>query len=382
MDVDFPPSDKTHLGRAVAKIFDRLSESNAPAFLLDADAERFDLAQLVVLLAEANGIPIAHLIPAKGVIDETHPLAIGVYRGAGSSLEVRQAVEGSDCLICVGTRLTDVATGLFTHQLKSESIIEVHPFGLKVGNEYFSAVSAEGLLSELVKRSHRTRLFSATRHPRSTVHREQSTDQAFTQVAFWQRIEKFLRPGDVLITDTGTSFFASSNLRLPEGVAFIGQPIWGSLGYALPAALGTCLALPQRRHLVFLGDGALQMTAQELSTILRRDLAPIIFLLNNDGYTMERLIYGADSSYNDLSPWLYGRLAAALDPSERIVIHRVRDEAQLEQALQATSESIKPHLIEVVLPRMDAAEPLVLFAKQAARFDFPQLVDVEAGRAV
>ena len=371
LDLDLPPSDKIQLARAVATISERLSQASAPAFLLDADTERFDLAQLVVLLAEANGIPMAHLIPAKGVIDETHSLAIGVYRGAGSSEEVRQAVESSDCLICVGARLTDVATGLFTHRLDSKSVIEVHPFGLRVRNEYFSAVSAAELLSGLLTKTHRAGLFSPSRHPQSRIHTQQSTDKAFTQVAFWQKVEKFLQPGDVIITDTGTSFFASSNLHLPDGVAFIGQPIWGSLGYALPAALGTCLALPQRRHLVFLGDGALQMTAQELSTILRRDLAPIIFLLNNDGYTMERLIYGADSIYNDLSPWLYGRLAAALDPSERIVNHSVRDETQLEQALQATRDSIKPHLIEIVLSRMDAPDPLMLFAKQAAKFDFP-----------
>ena len=48
------------------------------------------------------------------------------------------------------------------------------------------------------------------------------------------------------------------------------------------------------------------MTAQELSTILWRDLKPVIFLLNNDGYTIERLIYGADSSYNDINPGAMG----------------------------------------------------------------------------
>jgi indolepyruvate decarboxylase len=212
------------------------------------------------------------------------------------------------------------------------------------------------------------------------VRREANADEAFTQVTFWKNIETFLRPGDVLISDTGTSFFASSNLRLPEGTAFIGQPIWASLGYALPAALGTCLALPQRRQLVFLGDGALQMSAQELSTILQLDLDPIIFLLNNDGYTIERLIYGADSSYNDLNPWLYGRLPAALDPRERMVIHCVRNEAQLHEALQAASASTKPHLIEIVLPRMDAPEPLVRFAQRAAEFDFPLLLEQEVGR--
>jgi indolepyruvate decarboxylase len=380
LDLDFPPSDPQQLARAIARVSDRLSQASAPAFLLDADSERFDLAQLIVLLAETNGIPMAHLIPAKGVIDETHPLAIGIYRGAGSSAEVRRAIEGSDCLICVGTRFTDVATGLFTHQLNSRTIIDLQPFGLKVGDESFNAVGAAELLSGLLAKKHRTRTVPVTRHPKLIPQKESRTDGAITQATFWHNVEKFLQPGDVLISDTGTSFFASSNLHLPEGTTFIGQPIWASLGYALPAVLGTCLAAPQRRHLLFLGDGAFQMTVQELSTISWRDLNPIIFLMNNDGYTIERLIYGTNSSYNDLNPWRYGRFPAAFDPRERAVIHHVRNEAELELALQATSDSSKPHLIEIFLPRMDAPEPIVKFAKRAAEFDFPQLLEEQVGQ--
>ena len=376
LDLDFPSSDPMQLARAISRISDRLSRASAPAFLLDADVERFDLAQLVVLLAEQNGIPIAHLIPAKGVIDETHPLAIGMYRGAGSSPEVRQVVEGSDCLICVGTRFTDVASGLFAHQLNSKAIIDLQPFGLRAGDKSFNAVGAAELLSRLLAKRHRNIPALVARRARSIGDEKARRDEAFTQVTFWHHVEKFLEPGDVLISDTGTSFFASSNLHLPEGTTFIGQPIWGSLGYALPAVLGTCLAAPQRRHLLFLGDGAFQMTGQELSTILWRDLNPIIFLLNNDGYTIERLIYGADSSYNDLNPWRYGRFPAAVDPRERAVIHCVRNEAELELAIQATSDSSKPHLIEVFLPRLDAPESLVRFAKKTAEFDFPQLLEV------
>src|SRR5580704_15475362 len=132
-----------------------------------------------------------------------------------------------------------------------------------------------------------------------------------TQAVLWRHIQKYLRQGDVIVSDTGTSFFASAQLTLPDGTSFVTQPIWGSLGYALPAALGTCLAAPDRRQLIFLGDGAFQMTVQELSSILRLNLKPIIFLLNNDGYTIERLIFGPESSYNDISPWRYCEIPAA-----------------------------------------------------------------------
>ena len=199
--------------------------------------------------------------------------------------------------------------------------------------------------------------------------------QSLTHVTFWRHVERFLHPGDVLVSDTGTSFFASSSLNLLEETTFIGQPISGSLGYALPAVLGTCLAAPERRHLLFLGDGAFQMTDQELSTILWRDLNPIIFLLNNDGYTIERLIYEADSSYNEINPWPYG-VPDAMDPRERAVIHCVRNEAELRWALQRATDSTKLHLIEIILPRLDAPEPLARFTRKA-EFDFPQLLEEE-----
>jgi indolepyruvate decarboxylase len=246
-----------------------------------------------------------------------------------------------------------------------------------VGEDSFNAVRAEELLSGLLSKTLRTGTVSEIRSSRSLTDGKSHVDASFTHVTFWHHVEKFLQPGDVLVSDTGTSFFASSNLNLPEGTTFIGQPIWGALGYALPAVMGTCLAAPERRHLLFLGDGAFQMTVQELSTILWRDLSPIVFLINNDGYTIERLIYGADSSYNDINPWRYGRFPDAMDPIERAVIHCVRNEAELRWALQGATDSAKLHLIEIILPRLDAPEPLVRFARKAAEFDFPQILEEE-----
>jgi TPP-dependent 2-oxoacid decarboxylase len=113
----------------------------------------------------------------------------------------------------------------------------------------------------------------------------------------------------------------------------------------------------------------------ELSTLLARDLNPIIFLLNNDGYTIERLIHGAESSYNDIHPWRYHRFPAVVDARERTVTHCVRNHAELYLALQATGDTARPHLIEIVLPRMDAPAPLIRFAAKVAGLNFPQLLE-------
>ena len=70
-----------------------------------------------------------------------------------------------------------------------------------------------------------------------------------------------------------------------------------------PRRSGSSSRAPLYRPVVFVGDGAFQMTGQELSTIIRRNLNPVIFLLNNDGYQVERVIY--DNAYNDLQMWDY-----------------------------------------------------------------------------
>jgi indolepyruvate decarboxylase len=190
---------------------------------------------------------------------------------------------------------------------------------------------------------------------------------------FWRRIQQYLQPRDVVVTDTDASYFASASLMLPQGTAFIAQPVWAALGYALPAALGTGLAASDRRQLIFLGDGAFQMTVQELSAISRLELKPIIFLINNDGYTIERLIFGPHSSYNDIGPWRYGQIPAALDRQGGAVVHLVWTEADLQTALQAAGDASRLHLIELVLAQLDAPEALMGFAQRAAEFDFPQI---------
>jgi indolepyruvate decarboxylase len=164
---------------------------------------------------------------------------------------------------------------------------------------------------------------------------------------------------------------------MPNGVAVIGQPLWAAVGYSLPALLGTLLAAPRRRQLLFIGDGAFQMTAQELSTILRRGLKPIIFLVNNNGYTIERLILGPGSSHNDINQWRYAEAAFFFDTQDQAIAYRVRTEDELEDALAAASDLKALVLIELVMSRFDAPGPLVNFAQRCAEFNFPQLATLQ-----
>jgi indolepyruvate decarboxylase len=368
-----PTSDPTQLVLAIERIATRMAEADLPAILLDADVARFGLTKPIVGLIETHSIPFATLPAAKALIDEPHELHLGTYRGAASPPEVRVVIESADCLLCVGVRFTDTATGFFSHRLRSEALINIRAFDVTVGTTHVPGVAGSEVLSALVKvvrvkarRILPPRLQPPTRFP-------SQFRQSLTQDRFWQRMQDFIRPGDVVLADIGTSSAGTSGLRMPSGVTVIGQPLWAAVGYSLPALLGTLLAAPRRRQLLFIGDGAFQATAQELSTILRRSLRPIIFLINNNGYTIERLILGSGSSYNDINQWRYAEATSFFDTQGQAVAYRVRTEDELEDALAAVRDHEALVLIELVMSRLDAPRPLVNFAQRCAEFNFPKL---------
>jgi indolepyruvate decarboxylase len=90
-------------------------------------------------------------------------------------------------------------------------------------------------------------------------------------------------------------------------------------------------ASPDRRAVLVIGDGAAQLTVQELGTIAREGLAPIIVLVNNDGYTVERAINGWNAAYNDISRWDWQAVPGALGTDA--VTARARTVGELHEAL-------------------------------------------------
>jgi indolepyruvate decarboxylase len=212
-----PTSDPTQLVLAIERIATRMAEADLPAILLDSDVDRFGLTKPIVRLVEAHSIPFATLPAAKALIDESHELHLGTYRGAASSPEVRVVIESADCVLCVGVRFTDTATGFFSHRLRSEARINIRAFDVTVGTTHVPGVAGGEVLSALVKvvrvkprRVLPPRLQPPTRPP-------PQFRQLLTQDRFWQRMQDFIRPGDVVLADIGTSSAGTAGLRMPNG---------------------------------------------------------------------------------------------------------------------------------------------------------------------
>ena len=343
--------------------------ANRIAILVDADVARFGQSAAVISLANHLGCPVAVMGTAKGVIDESASSFLGVYAGAGSRPAVREAIESADCLLELGVRFIDSTTASFSQDIAPDRSIRIGAWHGCVNGTDFLGLSLRDMLSNLTDTS--------TSRPRKTDPVEAPppvTDRPpqMTQAWFWQRIGHFLEEGDVVVAENGTSLSGIAGTHLPAMAQVICQALWGAIGYSLPATFGSLMAAPDRRHVLFIGDGSFQLTVQELSSILRHDLKPIIFLINNDGYTIERLILGENSSYNDIQPWKYTDLCHVFANGAAFNSKRVTSPDELDAALEEAGRANRCTFIEVIMGRMDAPDALRKLGPIYARQDYGQ----------
>ncbi len=187
----------------------------------------------------------------------------------------------------------------------------------------------------------------------------ESEDDPITADFLYQQWERFLAPDDILIAETGTVSMGLGFARMPEGASFHNQTLWGSIGWATPAAFGAAIAAPGQRVVLVTGDGAHQMTAQEVGQFYRYGIQPVIFVLNNSGYLIERLLCtDPDIEYNDIADWHYAALPIALGCEDWFTA-RVTTCGELDKALATAAKNSTASYIEVVTDAYEAS-PLAL----------------------
>lgn len=357
--IDYKPkSDKKILSTFIDDIEKEIKKSKSQTVLADYEVNRYKLNKELQSFIEKTNLPIASLSMGKGVFNENHKNFIGMYNGILSDEKVTSIIENSDCILLIGVKLTDSITAGFNYIHKdSISTIEIHPLYSKIRDKIYSDILMEDVLKEL---SNNIKFNgNITNNEKDKVNTELSGK--LTQKKFFNIIEENLLPKDVLIAEQGTSFFGAGAIKLPENVTFVGQPLWGSIGYTFGALLGTCLADKNRRNILLIGDGSLQLTAQELSTMLRENINPIIIVINNDGYTVERYIHGPQRKYNDINMWDYTKLVDVFDVTlnrESLKFKASTVEDLIEALSLARENSSKLSLIEVSMDKDDAPTTL------------------------
>ena len=144
----------------------------------------------------------------------------------------------------------------------------------------YPGVGMRGVLRNLTQKADVAHMAAKPREKITIASPEQDDSQTITHQWLWPTVSGFLRKGDVVVTETGTSNFGILSTKLPPGGKALAQILWGSIGWATGALQGAALAVKDSgkddRTMLFIGDGSLQLSAQEISTMLRRDLHPIM----------------------------------------------------------------------------------------------------------
>lgn len=328
---EVPTSDKDALREAIDEASELINNCKRPVILAGVEIHRFGLREDVLALAEKNHIPMSATLLGKSVISEKHPLYLGVYEGAMGRETVRKYVEDSDCVILLGTFMTDINLGIYTAHLDPGRCIDVTSEKLRIQHHHFHDV----LLHDFIRGLSKAKLKPPKRAmPKSNKSKpklfEPVADAKVTVKRLFELIDQTLGDGMVAIADVGDSLFAASDLSIHKHTQFTSPAYYTSMGFAIPAAVGVQVANKNLRPLVLVGDVAFQMTCLELSTAVRHGFNPIVIVANNKGYTTERFLQ--DGPFNDIPNWNYHRLPDLLGGGWGFEVHT---EGDLDQALSA-----------------------------------------------
>jgi indolepyruvate decarboxylase len=359
----FPPalgSDPDALGEAIAEALEMLDKAQKPVVIGDVELIRFKLQQDFAGFLDKTGFPYVTMMLGKSVLSEQHPQFIGLFEGDRSREYVRNRVESADCILQLGAVLTDFNTGGFTSNLDDAKTISANIRSVRIKHHYYENVSLHdfilGLTKKLSRRDPATLDIQCAAD--GCVHRRAEQylpdmPRPLTIKRFFDRMSHFIEDDAIVIAETGVSLFSAAEMLMPEGATFIGQTFYGSIGYTIGATLGAGMAAQDRQVVLFVGDGSFQVTGQDLSTMIRNHLKLVIFLINNDGYTIERVI--SDHPYNDLQPWKYHKLVEVFGGG---LGFDVRTEGELEEALTKVATADDLVFIEIHTGRLDCPESL------------------------
>jgi TPP-dependent 2-oxoacid decarboxylase len=362
--VDDEPTDPAALEEAIGEVRAMLASAKRPSMLVGAEVGRFGLQDDLIRLVERLNIPVASTLLGKSIIREDHPLYIGVYGGLIGREEVQQFVNDSDCLLILGSILSDVEDLDDRSPLLSEGrTIHATADRVAIKHHRYESIKFQDFVRGLVRTPlpafpSRSLLTSTVDVPNIP-----APNAPITLYGLFRHLDTVLTEKTVVIADVGESLFAAADLHVRHRFEFLSPAYYTSMGFAVPAALGASFADPRLRPVVLVGDGAFQMTGTELASCVRYGQIPIVILLNNRGYSTEREIL--EGPFNDVHEWQYESICSLIGGG---VGTRVRTQGEFEQRLaEAFADNTQLHLLNVLLDPSDRSPGMVRLARRLGK---------------
>ncbi|KAF2866638.1 thiamine diphosphate-binding protein [Massariosphaeria phaeospora] len=319
LDVHPPKNDGKLEEKVLDAVLDRIYTAKQPYILVDGLVAPDQIVEEVNEFVRVTGFPTFALTFGGGIVNSKLKNYHGVHASSYGSLDFTPYTDRADLALLFGPLLSDTNTQGWSAVPKKASTIAFRRNAIEIGESESHALHIKAFMKKLLVRLEPKRLPSdipqALSLPRHSFRAEPAGLEnekplaPINQDKFYRHISSFFRPHDIIVCANGTPLVGGRDFILPPKTKLINSSIFLSVGHMLPATQGAALAQKELgtggRTIFFEGDGSFQATAQELSTIIRYKLDVYIFIINNDGYTFERLIHGLHEEYNDVAPWRY-----------------------------------------------------------------------------
>lgn len=350
-DIDFNwVSDPDVLEEVVSKINEKIKNSRKPTILGDVLVKRFDARIEFKEFVEKSGIPTTNFLMGTNLITSEAKNYLGTYFAEYKNPVAKKYLDETDCLISVGPVYSDVNSFGFKLPYEINSHIAIYGTYTYVDGTRYDNVKMSDVLESLTKvvDSHSFEI----EKPQMGYDASSMEKNELSSEYIYPRIQEFLKENDILICDTGVATFGACSMRFPANAEFHSQALWGSIGWATPAALGASIANPNTRVILLTGEGAHQLTALEIGTMLRNGVKPVVIVLNNKGYTIERILSkDPEDSFNDIMQMNYSKFARVFEGD--IWSTKVETAEDFDKALKVTQIMNKLCYIEVCTDKMD-----------------------------
>lgn len=305
-------SNELNLASAVEIATSAISAAKSIVVIPSIKLDRFGITQSAIDLIRHLGLNYVIMPHDKSVLNEIDDNYLGLFMGALSDAGIQDKINSADLILDLGGLLwSDLSTGMFTAQLDMNKVLSIKPHELSYKNQQVIDISFSDVVNKLInilpKQEHHGQATKAVAPINGEPQAKITLDSLYTHIA------NSLRANDNVIVETGSSSVNFIKLTLPKNVKYHNQTLWGSIGWATPAALGCVLAQETGRTFLITGEGSHLLTLNELATMGHYNAAPIIFCINNNGYLVERALeVDPDHIYNDLPKVQYHLLPQAL----------------------------------------------------------------------
>lgn len=348
---EYPQSDAKTLKLVTDKIADMVKNSKHPVLLADNGLKRFQLEKKFEELIKKTGFPSTNFLMGAGVIDTSCKNYLGTYLSSFGNDACFEVLHNTDCLISFGAIYSDLNTFGFSLPYNIEDYIAIYGSYTVINHKCYNNVLMVDVADELIKKLpyRKIRLPEIkTGYPKSVIRNKELSSEYI-----YPRLQEFFCEGDCLVMETGIIPHGFAGIKLPDNVMVHTQTLWGSIGWATPAAFGACIALKDsRRVILFTGEGSHQLTAAEIGNIMHHNLRPVVIVLNNGGYTIERILSNSpDDSFNDIIPWNYSKLPKVFEGNAKI--YKAETDKEFDTALKSARQQNVLSYIEVFTNKFD-----------------------------